>query len=106
MRNTPQKSLGGKPQRPGRSQLLSSADLNFTITRGHRCTVAGPARVRWLVVATPLTGTFQARGTLTNAVGSVGNSLGNLIGGSVGQQVQSLAGKTISISMPTSSGTA
>ena len=50
-----------------------------------------------LVVTTPLTGTFEALGTLTGAAGSgvsaVGGALGNIIGGNVGQQVENLAGK-------------
>jgi hypothetical protein len=50
-----------------------------------------------LIVTTPLTGSFQALGTLTGAAGSgvtaAGNAIGNLIGGGTGQQLQNLAGK-------------
>jgi hypothetical protein len=83
-------NLTGKPQNPV-SQLLSNADLNFTITRGP-LNVSG--RPDGLVVTTQLAGTFQARGTVTGAANALGGAIGNMIGGSVGQQVQSLAGKT------------
>jgi hypothetical protein len=49
------------------------------------------AATRW-----PLNGTFEALGTVANAVGggagAVGGAIGNLIGGNVGQQVQHFAG--------------
>jgi Domain of unknown function (DUF4403) len=83
-------NLSGKPQNPV-SQLLSNADLNFTITRGPLA-VSGRADV--LMVTTQLSGAFQARGTVTGAANALGGAIGNMIGGSVGQQVQSLAGKT------------
>jgi Domain of unknown function (DUF4403) len=84
------RNLSGKPQNPV-SQLLSNADLNFTITRGP-LNVSG--RADGLLVTTQLAGTFQARGTVTGAANALGGAIGNLIGGNVGQQVQSLAGKT------------
>ncbi len=87
------RNLSGKPQNPV-SKLLSSAQLTFTMTRGPLA-VSGQPGV--LVVTTPLAGTFEALGTLTGAVGSgvnaVGGAIGNLIGGSTGQEVQNLAGK-------------
>jgi hypothetical protein len=87
------KQLSGKPQNPI-SKLLSSAQLTFTMARGP-LSVTGQPGV--LVVTTPLTGQFEALGTLTDTIGSgvssVGGALGNLIGGSVGQQVENLAGK-------------
>ncbi len=86
-------NLSGKPQNP-LSKVMSDAQLNFTMARGP-LNVTGQPGV--LTVTTPLTGTFEALGTLTGAAGSgvsaVGNAVGNLLGGSVGQQVQSLAGK-------------
>jgi Domain of unknown function (DUF4403) len=85
------RNLSGKPQNPV-SQLLPNADLNFSIARGP-FTMAGQPGV--LVVSTPLSGTFQARGTIGGAANSVGSALGNVIGGNVGQQVQNLAGKAI-----------
>jgi hypothetical protein len=83
------RNLSGKPQNPV-SKLLSNADLNFTVARGPFNIAGQPGA---LVVTTPLSGTFQARGTITGAANSVGSAVGNLIGGNVGQQVQSLAGK-------------
>ena len=44
-------------------------------------------------MSTALNGTFQARGTLTGAAGALGSTLGNMLGGNLGQQVQGLAGK-------------
>jgi hypothetical protein len=84
------RNLSGKPTNPV-SQLLSNADLNFTITRGP-LNVSG--RSDALVVTTQLAGTFQARGTVTGAANALGDTIGNMIGGNLGQQVQSLAGKT------------
>src|ERR1700722_12829353 len=85
--------LSGKPQNP-LSKVMSDAQLNFTVARGP-LNVSGQPGV--LTVSTPLTGTFEALGTLTgaagNSVSAVGNAVGNLLGGSVGQQVQNLAGK-------------
>ncbi len=50
-----------------------------------------------LTVTTPLSGQFQALGTVTGGVGTgvaaAGGAIGNLLGGNVGQQVQNLAGK-------------
>ena len=81
--------LSGKPQNPV-SQLLSTAQLTFTVTRGP-LNVSGRADA--LVITTPLSGTFEALGTLTGGIGGAAGAVGNIIGGSVGQQVQSLAGK-------------
>jgi hypothetical protein len=87
------KNIGGTPQ-GGISQVLKNATINWTIARGPLA-VAGQGDA--LVVTTPLSGTFQAIGTLTQGVGAgvgaVGGAVGNLLGGSVGQQVQNLAGK-------------
>jgi hypothetical protein len=83
------RNLSGRPQNP-LGQLLQNADLNFTIVRGP-LNVAG--RSDALVVSTPLSGTFQARGTMTGAANAIGGAIGNLLGGSVGQQVQGLTGK-------------
>jgi hypothetical protein len=87
------RNLSGKPQNPV-SQLLSNLQLTFTVTRGP-LSVSG--RPDGMVIATPLSGTFEALGTLTggagNAVNSIGSAVGNILGGNAGQQVQSLAGK-------------
>ncbi len=87
------KNLSGKPQNPV-SKLLSAAQLTFTVARGPLA-VAGQPGV--LVVTTPLSGQFEALGTLTGGlstgVTAVGGAIGNLIGGGAGQAVQNLAGK-------------
>jgi hypothetical protein len=87
------KNLSGTPQNP-LSKFLSDAQFKFNVSRGP-LNVAGQAGA--LVVTTPLSGTFEALGTLTGAAGTgvsaVGGALGNLIGGNVGQQVENLAGK-------------
>ena len=62
------RNLTGRPQNPV-SQLLQAAELNFAITRGPLSVTGRPDG---LVVSTALTGTFQARGTLTGAAGAVG----------------------------------
>jgi len=87
------RNLSGTPQNP-LSKLLANAKLTFTVGRGPFA-VSGQPGV--LTIGTPLSGQFQAVGTITGDVGSgvaaVGGALGNLIGGSLGQQVQNLAGK-------------
>jgi len=87
------RNLSGKPQNPV-SKLLSSAQLSFNVARGP---LAVSGQRGTLFVTTPLTGTFEALGTLTGAVGSgvsaVGNALGNVFGGDAGRTVESLAGK-------------
>ena len=84
------RNLAGKRQNPI-SQLLSNADINWQIARGP-LTVAG--RPDGLTVSTPLSGAFQAKGTIAGEVGALGGALGSIIGGNVGQQVQGLVGKT------------
>ena len=87
------RNLSGKPQNP-LSKVMSDAKLNFTVARGP-LNVSGQPGV--LTVSTPLTGTFEALGTLTGAAGNgvsaVGSAVGNLLGGDVGQKIQNLAGK-------------
>jgi hypothetical protein len=87
------RNLSGKPANPV-SQILSNAQLNFNFTRGP-LNVSG--RPDALAITTPLSGTFEALGTVTGGLGSatnaLGGALGNILGGNVGQQVESLAGK-------------
>jgi hypothetical protein len=86
------RNLAGKPQNP-LGQLLANATLSYSVTRGP---FVMSSRPETLVVTTPLTGTFEALGSVTSGVssgvGSLGGAVGNLIGGNVGQQVQHLAG--------------
>jgi hypothetical protein len=87
------RNLSGKPQNPV-SKLLSSAQLTFSVARGPLA-VSGQSGA--LNITTPLSGTFEALGTLAGGlntgVTAVGSAVGNVIGGSVGEKVQSLAGK-------------
>lgn len=84
------RDISGKPQNP-LTQLLQNAELNFTVTRGPLALTGRPDA---LTVTTPLAGTFAARGQLTGAANAIGGAISNILGGSVGAQVQSLAGKT------------
>jgi hypothetical protein len=79
------RNLSGTPQNPV-SKLLSSAKLTFTVNR-RPLAISGQPGV--LLVTTPLSGQFEALGTLTGTVGSDVSAFGNVIG----QQVQNLAGK-------------
>jgi hypothetical protein len=87
------RDFSGKPTNQV-SKILSNAQLNIKVARGPLA-VAGQPGI--LTVTTPLTGTFEALGTVTGAASSgvtaVGGTLGNLIGGNIGQQVENLAGK-------------
>src|SRR5262249_47999322 len=94
------RNLSVKPQNP-MAQLLSNPQLSFSVTRGP---FAIANRSDTLTITTPLTGTFEAVGTLTGGVGAgvgavggaVGGAIGNLIGSSVaGQQMQPLAGGVV-----------
>jgi hypothetical protein len=87
------RNLSGKPQNP-LSKLLADAQLTFTVNRGPFA-VSGQPGV--LTVNTPLSGQFQAIGTIAGGLGTgvaaAGGAIGSLLGGSLGQQVQDLSGK-------------
>ena len=89
------RNLSGKPQNP-LGQLLANATLSFSVTRGPFVMASRPET---LVITTPLTGTFEALGSVTSGVssgaGAIGGAVGNLIGGNVGQQVQHFAGSAL-----------
>ena len=70
--------------------IAASGRAQFHHARGPLAVTGRPDA---LVVSTALNGTFQARGTLTGAAGALGSTLGNMLGGNLGQQVQGLAGK-------------
>src|SRR5215472_9629837 len=74
------RNLTSKPQNP-LGQLLSNAQLSFSVTRGPFVMANRPET---LVITTPLTGTFEAVGTIgsvSNGAGGVSGAIGNLIGG-------------------------
>ena len=87
------KNLSANPQNPV-SKLLSSAQLTFSVERGPLAVSGQPGA---LTVATPLSGTFEALGTLAGGLNTgmsaLGTVVGDVIGGSVGEKVQGLAGK-------------
>ncbi len=87
------RDYSGTPQNP-LGKLLANTQLKLAVSRGP-LSVTGQPGV--LVVTTPLTGSFEALGTISGAAGSglsaVGGALGSLLGGNIGQQVESLAGK-------------
>lgn len=87
------RDFSGTPQNP-LGKLLANTQLKLAVSRGP-LSVSGQPGV--LVVTTPLTGSFEALGTLSGAAGSglsaVGGALGSLLGGNIGQQVENLAGK-------------
>jgi hypothetical protein len=72
------------------SSLMPDADIHWTIARGP-LNVSGQPDA--LVVTTPLSGAFQARGTINNTANAVGSIIGAVAGGA-GQQVQNLVGRT------------
>ena len=86
------RDLSGKRQNPI-SQILSNADINWTIARGPLSVTGRPDA---LVVTTPLSGTLHATGQIASGGNSVGGAVGSLLGnlgGNVGQSVQNLVGK-------------
>ena len=87
------RNFSGQPQNP-LSKFLSNAQSKFSVQRGP-LNVTGEPGV--LIVATPLTGSFEALGTLTGGIGNglntVGGALGKLLGGNAGQQVENIVGK-------------
>jgi hypothetical protein len=85
------RNLAGKKDNP-LSQLLSNADIGWTVSRGP-LSVAG--RSDALVVSTVLNGTLHVTGQLGNVAGSLSGNLGGLINQSLGQNLQRLTGKTI-----------
>lgn len=82
------RNMSGKARNPV-SRLLQNASLDVAITRGPINVTGGSDA---LVITTPLSGTFEARGAITGGANGLGASIGNLLGGSIGQQVQNLAG--------------
>jgi Domain of unknown function (DUF4403) len=87
------RNLSGKPQNP-LSKILANAQLTFNVNRGSFAVSGAPGV---LTIGTPLTGQFEALGTIAGGVGSgvaaAGGAIGGLLGGNIGQQVQNLAGK-------------
>src|SRR4030081_1438761 len=83
------RDLTGKRDNPV-SQLLSSAEIGWTVARGP---LAGSGKPDALLGSTGLYRTVRATGQLSNQAGNLTGRIGNLLGGALGQQVQSLTEK-------------
>jgi hypothetical protein len=89
------RSFAGKADNPV-SQILQNADIGWTAARGP-ITAAGAQDV--LSLATPITGTLNATGSLSSkATGAVGDALSGLLGGNVAKQIGGVNIKALSAS--------
>jgi hypothetical protein len=85
------RDLSGKRENPI-SQLLSNADIGWTIGRGP---LAVTGRPEALAVSTLLTGTLHVTGQIATQAGNLGGALGGIINQNLGQGLQNLTGKTL-----------
>jgi hypothetical protein len=85
------RNVTGKRENPI-SQLLSNADIGWTVGRGPLA-VAG--RPEGLAVSTLLTGTLHVTGQIAAQVGNIGGALGGILNQKLGQGLQDLTGKTL-----------
>jgi len=85
------RNLTGKRENPV-SQLLSNADIGWTIGRGP---LAVTGRPEGLAVSTLLTGTLHVTGQIAAQAGNIGGALGGIINQNLGQGLQNLTGKTL-----------
>src|ERR1700716_935171 len=81
------RTFAGKADNPA-AQILQNADIGWTASRGPISATGAPDV---LSLATPLTGTLNATGSLSaKATGAVGDALGSLLGGNVAKQIGSV----------------
>ena len=85
------RDLSGKRDNPV-GQLLQSAELGWTITRGPLAVTGRPDN---LAIVAPLNGVFRLTGQVGEKVGNLTNQLGGLLGGSLGEKLGNLAGSTV-----------
>jgi uncharacterized protein DUF4403 len=85
------RNLTGKRENPI-SQLLSNADIGWTVGRGP---LAVTGRPEGLAVSTLLTGTLHVTGQIAAQVGNIGGALGGILNQKLGQGLQDLTGKTL-----------
>jgi hypothetical protein len=90
------RDFSGKSDNPV-TKLLGQAEIGLTVSRGTMYATGQPGT---LTVTTPLNGSLRITGQVGNAagkaVGGIGGSIGALVGGgTVGRQIESLAGKTL-----------
>lgn len=74
------------------SDLLRKAQIGWSVTRGPMA-VAG--RDGALVITTPLDGTLRVTGQLAAQAGNLTGTLGGLIDGNLGRQMQALTGRAL-----------
>jgi hypothetical protein len=84
------RDLSGKRENPI-SQLLSNADIGWTVGRGPLAVTGRPDA---LAVASALTGTLHVTGQISAQAGNLGGALGGIINQNLGQSLQNLTGKT------------
>jgi Domain of unknown function (DUF4403) len=85
------RDLSGKRENPI-SQLLSNADIGWTVGRGP---LAVTGRPEALAVASTLSGTLHVTGQIAAQAGNLGGALGGIINQNLGQSLQNLTGKTL-----------
>jgi len=86
------RTFAGKADNPA-AQILQNADIGWTASRGPISATGGQDV---LSLATPLTGTLNATGSLSaKATGAVGDALGSLLGGNVAKQIGSVNIKSL-----------
>ena len=86
------RTFTGKADNPA-AQILQNADIGWTASRGPISATGGQDV---LSLATPLTGTLNATGSLSaKATGAVGDALGSLLGGNVAKQIGSVNIKSL-----------
>src|SRR6195256_5086424 len=86
------RTCAGKADNPA-AQILQNADIGWTASRGP---ISATGAQDVLSLATPLTGTLNATGSLSaKATGAVGDALGSLLGGNVAKQIGSVNIKSL-----------
>jgi hypothetical protein len=86
------RTFAGKADNPA-TQILQNADIGWTASRGP---ISATGAQDVLSLATPLTGTLNATGSLSaKATGAVGDALGSLLGGNVAKQIGSVNIKSL-----------
>lgn len=89
------RNLGGKADNPV-GQLLSNADINWTVSRGP---IAAANVQNALALSTPLDGKLSVLGSLSTAGGSaLESALGNVLGGNVAKQIGNVSIKNLNAS--------
>jgi hypothetical protein len=85
------RNLTGKADNPV-TQLLSNADIGWTIGRGP---LAVTGRPDGLAISSLLSGTLHVTGQIAAQVGNIGGALGGILNQKLGQGLQDLTGKTL-----------